>query len=102
MKFQDKRKALVVAAVTAGTMFASFGASAQALLIGKKKVGTTPGQTLFVKAPAAPTPGTVVTLPGAAPITVGTIIVAPPTPAPVVIVPPITNNGANKTLSRTI
>lgn len=101
MKFQDKRKALVAAAVAAGAMFASFGASAAVIIIGKA-TATSPKKGVIVTLPSAPTPGTVITLPGANPLPVTRVVTAPAAPAPVVIVPPITNSGANKTLSRTI
>ena len=100
MKFQDKRKALVAAAVAAGAMFASFGASAGVIIIGKA-TATAPKKGAIVVLPSAPAPGTIITLPGANPLPVK-IVTTPPAPTPVVIVPPITNSGANKTLSRTI
>ena len=101
MKFQDKRKALAIAAVAMGAMLGSVNASARVVIIGKS-TATAPKKGVIVVLPSAPTPGTVITLPGANPLPVTRVVTAPAAPAPVVIVPPITNSGANKTLSRTI
>lgn len=101
MKFQDKRKALAVAAVAMGAMFGSVNASAAVVIIGKA-TATAPKKGVIVTLPSTPAPGTVVTLPGANPLPVNNVVTTPPVPAPVVIVPPITNSGANKTLSNTI
>ena len=82
-------------------MLGSVNASARVVIIGKS-TATAPKKGVIVVLPSAPTPGTVVTLPGANPLPVTRVVTAPAAPAPVVIVPPITNSGANKTLSRTI